>query len=246
MNMNRNLGENTGQDWSQQWAITCWKLWSWRNKDIHEENYIKPHSPSKEVIKFVNEVQEAKESLILIKQERRIEEIQVKWKPPPIDWFKINTDGAVSVRKGWTACGGLIRDHNGRWIAGFTSYLGLCSVLKAEIWGAIIGVRLAKKLGIQRVIIESDSKLLVDGYREEKMLGMDIARPFQILRSLLREFEQSKVEHTWRQGNICADHLASLGLNSETVREFEEPPHSLATFLLADQMGIQFPRLVSM
>ena len=37
--------------------------------------------------------------------------IQVHWFRPPIDWFKLNSDGATIGNPGKVGGGGLIRDH---------------------------------------------------------------------------------------------------------------------------------------
>ncbi|KAK8593381.1 hypothetical protein V6N12_045463 [Hibiscus sabdariffa] len=35
------------------------------------------------------------------------------WSKPPVEWLKINVDGAVSLSDESASCGGLIRDSNG-------------------------------------------------------------------------------------------------------------------------------------
>ncbi|MBA0582524.1 hypothetical protein Gorai_024666 [Gossypium raimondii] len=47
----------------------------------------------------------------------------------------IPTDGLVRAEDAFVAAGGILRDHNGRWIIGFTKYLGNCVVLDSELWG---------------------------------------------------------------------------------------------------------------
>ena len=44
--------------------------------------------------------------------------VQVRWIRPPIDWFKLNSDGASIGNPGKAGGGGLIRDHQGKWIKG--------------------------------------------------------------------------------------------------------------------------------
>ncbi|MBA0718370.1 hypothetical protein Golax_006123, partial [Gossypium laxum] len=51
-------------------------------------------------------------------------------------------DGLVRIEEGFTAAGGLVRDHNGGWIIGFCKYLRNCTVTKVELWGILDGLKL--------------------------------------------------------------------------------------------------------
>ena len=62
----------------------------------------------------------------------------------------------------FTGCGGIIKDFMGRWVAGFTCNLGICSSVVAEMWGILEGPKLAKRIGFKKIIIESDSKVVVE------------------------------------------------------------------------------------
>lgn len=46
--------------------------------------------------------------------------VAVKWTPPPIDTFKLNTDEATKATKGIGGIGGVVRDNKGNWIMGFS------------------------------------------------------------------------------------------------------------------------------
>ncbi|GLT80314.1 hypothetical protein SLA2020_517600 [Shorea laevis] len=62
--------------------------------------------------------------------------------------FKLNTDGSALYSPGPAACGGLIRDHSGKWKAGFAKRIGIPSALGAELWGARDGLIFARDLNI--------------------------------------------------------------------------------------------------
>jgi hypothetical protein len=44
--INLNVSHDTGwrgdRDWKDIWAITCHCLWTWRNKELHENNFVRP------------------------------------------------------------------------------------------------------------------------------------------------------------------------------------------------------------
>ena len=48
----------------------------------------------------------------------------LKWVLPESDWVKVNVDGAVTRTGSQAGCGGVIRNHEGHWIAGFIHHLG--------------------------------------------------------------------------------------------------------------------------
>ncbi|KAL4309954.1 hypothetical protein GQ457_01G030200 [Hibiscus cannabinus] len=54
-----------------------------------------------------------------------------RWVSPLRDWFKVNVDGARDHSTGLAACGGLIRDHEGRWVRGFARSVGVCSPIES-------------------------------------------------------------------------------------------------------------------
>ena len=69
-------------------------------------------------------------------------ETLIRWKAPIWSCISLNTDGAMKG-SGYAGVGGLIRDSNGNWLMGFTVNLGMCSVLSAELWGLLHGLRVA-------------------------------------------------------------------------------------------------------
>lgn len=62
----------------------------------------------------------------------------------------------MGLRKpGNAAAGGLIRDAFGGWIRGLGHNLGTATVLAAELWAMLHGLKLAWDLGYNSVILEA-------------------------------------------------------------------------------------------
>ncbi|KAH1122915.1 hypothetical protein J1N35_006075 [Gossypium stocksii] len=59
---------------------------------------------------------------------------KIRWMPPPAEFYKLNTDGAVEQGTNEATAGGLIRDCRGDWSIGFFRNIGACSVLNSELW----------------------------------------------------------------------------------------------------------------
>ncbi|CAI0433284.1 unnamed protein product [Linum tenue] len=171
-------------------------------------------------------------------------EVEISWKPPPPEWVTLNSDGSVLQDSGHAAAGGLIRDHTGCCVAAFTSNLGICSITRAELRGAVEELQLAWDRGYRRVRVELDSKCAIQLLHS---LSNDhhhaaITDRFQELCS--RDWEVS-CYHIYREGNKCADYLASRGhslpLGFHTV-PISDP--SLLHFLMYDCQGLSEPRCV--
>ena len=81
---------------------------------------------------MVNDVKACTEEVILligsslILTNRKVNK-WIGWSFPTWPWCKLNSDGACKATS-VAAAGGLIRDHNGQWVAGFGMNLGTCSV----------------------------------------------------------------------------------------------------------------------
>ncbi|KAI5419697.1 hypothetical protein KIW84_043747 [Lathyrus oleraceus] len=54
---------------------------------------------------------------------------KVIWKTPPRNWIKINCDGPSLGNPGSSACGGIARDYDGRFLRPFAHSLGVSNSL---------------------------------------------------------------------------------------------------------------------
>ncbi|KAE8663142.1 hypothetical protein F3Y22_tig00113096pilonHSYRG00099 [Hibiscus syriacus] len=67
----------------------------------------------------------------------------IQWKPAPVDWCTLDSDGAVHNSSSLGSVGGLIRNNAGDWIVGFNKSVGVTTPLQAELWGIFEGLNLA-------------------------------------------------------------------------------------------------------
>ena len=88
--------------------------------------------------------------------------LSIGWKPPPLGFYKLNTDGSAKGNPGMAGAGGLIRDYRGNWIGGFFRNIGFTHSLAAELWGLRDGLALAKNLNIKKLHVELDAKVVTD------------------------------------------------------------------------------------
>ena len=159
--------------------------------------------------------------------------------------MKFNTDGSALGNPGRAGGGGVIRDHLGHWIKGFSRALGTTNSFIAELWALKDGLIIFKDLGLSNLIVELDALSVIH------MLSSDKPCPIMELllsdcRSLFKTIPNKRIQHMYREVNQCADTLARL--RSSVVFSFVvfvEPPHVVANLLALNVAGNICNKLVN-
>jgi hypothetical protein len=76
----------------------------------------------------VNAISYASEFFYLIGSYSKVKNMistPIKWVVPPLGWFKLNTDGSSLGNPGLAEGGGIIRNHEGDWVGGFSWAIGI-------------------------------------------------------------------------------------------------------------------------
>lgn len=161
----------------------------------------------------------------------------VTWKLPPPGWLKLNVDGSSFGNPGDAGAGGVIRDHRGHWIVGFSASIGMEASLHAELWAIKHGIQLAfDRVGVNTdgVIIESDCSTAV-----KMILGKSYSPLLQDIRTLLARLESVchvLIGHVYREANHCADFLAKRGAHqTEKFHIYDDHPPELGFTLRVDR-----------
>ncbi|KAJ7978169.1 Ribonuclease H [Quillaja saponaria] len=100
--------------WNQLFGITCWLLWSWRNKLVFDDDFVWLLRPDIIVWQYVREMQSSKLAFGPMQARGLRHWLHIGWEPPPVGWIKINFDGAVKGNPGWATVPGLARDSEGK------------------------------------------------------------------------------------------------------------------------------------
>ena len=123
-------------------------------------------------------------------------------------------DGAARGNPGDAGCGAAIFDEHGALVKELSRYLGRATNNVAEYEGLLMGLEALLRLGVKKIIVQSDSELLVrqlnGAYRvkDEKLKLL-----FQRAMALLRQFRSYRIVHVHREMNILADQLANRGID---------------------------------
>ncbi|KAJ1391393.1 Ribonuclease H domain [Sesbania bispinosa] len=144
---------------------------------------------------------------------------------------------------GGAGFGGVLRDSSGAWIRGFYGNIGFSEILQAELLAILHGLHIAWREGYRFIRCSTDSQFALN-------LICKPDSPFHKYASILSEIKGWSLRdwvsfhHIHREGNQVADFLAKKGaLASDRLTELVSPLQELATSLLADALGIAFPRM---
>jgi hypothetical protein len=54
LNITNKFGQRYGNDWQAIWATTCYLLWQWRNKSMHDDEFVRPERSWKVIEEYVH------------------------------------------------------------------------------------------------------------------------------------------------------------------------------------------------
>lgn len=129
-------------------------------------------------------------------------------RPAPGEWL-VHTDGAICPERGLSGLAAIARDESGQIRRWWRQQAGRMTNNEAEYAAAILALENLLVLGIRRVNVYTDSRVLV-----EQMQGLacvrsaNLRQPYARLRELVHHFEQVNFYHIRRDQNQLADALA--------------------------------------
>lgn len=127
----------------------------------------------------------------------------------------VNCDGAARGNPGPAGIGAVVTNEDGRVLAELGEGMGPATNNVAEYRAVIEGLRLAAKLGAERVLLRSDSRLLVEQLAGRfKVKNPTLQRLHEEARALIKGFEKVALEHVPREQNAEADRLANEGVDA--------------------------------
>lgn len=85
-----------------------------------------------------------------------------KWTLPPSGWLKINCDAALDLQSGRAGVGIICRNEMGVVVECAALRKSVeCSVATLEAMAIFDGLRIARRLGVARIMVESDSEIVI-------------------------------------------------------------------------------------
>jgi ribonuclease HI len=133
------------------------------------------------------------------------------------DSVVINTDGASRGNPGPAAIGVTIRDSRGRLLESISRHIGITTNNQAEYRSIIAGLEKAIGLGARRVLVRSDSELLVKQLKGQyKIKNAALRLLYQEVIRLAGPLDSFDIEYVPRERNAEADALANRAFDKNS------------------------------
>ncbi|CAN1786763.1 Putative ribonuclease H protein At1g65750 [Linum perenne] len=239
------LLSNIKSDNTLHFGIVCWHLWRARNESIFAGSSDGPSTVAFKSIRWRDTVQITmdRDGVYLDGcDSRRLTDIA--WQAGPLGGVTLNSDG--SVLRGKAAARGLLRDSDGRCLAAYAMNLGSCTITRAEIRGALEGIKWAWEAGYRKLEVQLDSKAAV-AILSDRSLEITHGHGLEVIefREWMSRDWELEIKHVYREANFAADHLASRGHDLPRGSHWIDPIDCrLAYFVRYDCMGLTVPRLI--
>lgn len=163
----------------------------------------------------------------------------VYWVKPKKSFIKINMNGSIS--RNTFGYGGNIIYFQGNIIYSFTSPLVACYAPIVELKVVSLALDWCLGNGFSKIWLDIDALFLVHLINFNNGGSDD---PFYFLNDVTNIITKLvfKISHIYREGNTCADHLASLGASLEPVIYFSssELSSSLRGLINVDKNGLPY------
>lgn len=184
---------------------TLWFLWFNRNKTCFEGQSTDASSLAQQIQAFAEEnlsALEARKSRMLLAAPG-IE----KWRKPSEGLLKVNVDAAWT--EDFCGIGAIRRDHNGTTLAAMTKTVShVHSALHGESLAALEGLRFAHCNGVEHLVLESDSLILINKLSSGDNDLSELGSFFSSIKTIYSSLSFISLSHVGRNGNVPAHLLA--------------------------------------
>ena len=158
------------------------------------------------------------------------------WTNPPVNFVKVNLDGAIFPEENKSGVGVVDRDDKGLVLGSCTKHLAQpYSAVEVEAMAAATALEFASKLGVRRVILEGDSLVVMKALHEDEQSLSPTGLLLEDVRFFSQRFEELLYSRTKREGNVVAHSLARY---ANSIPDFsvwkEDVPPRIQIFVQAD------------
>jgi len=140
--------------------------------------------------------------------------ILVHWKPPPEGLIKLNVEDSFLEDGFRLGASGVLRGHEGNWIAGFTHFGNGGDALLAKLRAIQLGIATCYDLGYTHFICESDCLEAIDLILNVTNASLHVYAFVLLEISDALHHGTINLVHITREQNICADFMAKKDAHS--------------------------------
>jgi ribonuclease HI len=163
----------------------------------------------------------------------------VRWAAPMTGWVKANWDASLDGLNGWNGFGVVIRDGHGAFLAAqCLCRQGLLAPQAAELTGAMLAVKLCKRMGYTRVQFEGDAKVAIDDINDRASTSSRLGHLVEDVRFEADSLAAWQFKFVRRSGNQVAHILSKFAtqIGGEHVWRLE-PPDCIKVAILLEQFA---------
>lgn len=175
--------------------VVCWSIWYSRNLFIFEGKRENSQSLVATTIGIVDSYLIIK---ILVDQiiSKHQSINQQAWMPPSSGWYEANVDAAIRHSNWIAGLGVVIRDSKGKFVAVAIQraiYKGNVAYVEAK--AVTLGIQVTKKIKCLPMIIELDSKEVVDLARNRKGCKSEVFWTVVAIQASLKSLNRVQIQH---------------------------------------------------
>ena len=144
--------------WNVYFPFMCWKLWLAQNERVFKNESRSQHSLIYATVQAATKFYYLAGTLR--QTQARLPQF-IRWHASPNPYVTLNTIGSALSNPGVVGAGGMLRDHLGYWIAGFSLHLSIATNNIAELEAVWQGLEMTWKLGFKFIQLEIDSNVVL-------------------------------------------------------------------------------------
>ena len=167
---------------------------------------------------------------------------EVRWNLRLQGWTKVNIDGAARGAPGQVGCVGVFRNCCCFIKGCFSFHLWIIFAFEAEITGFIMVLEFAHRFDWSNLWVETDSCYAALLFNNQPHQVPWVFRNRWIRALKYAKDLNTRVSHTFKEGNCVTDKLASLTLSSETCMWWNGTPEVIKRLSYIDMIPMPFYR----
>ena len=134
-------------------------------------------------------------------------EIALRWRPPPLRWYKVNVDGAILKELGHCGIEVVVQNDKGQIMGALSKLLPYpLGALETKAKAIEIGTIFAWELGLREIILEGDSQIVRNAIGNHDPGPIQVQQLVVCIKSWESKFKACKSSFTRREGKK-ATHL---------------------------------------
>ncbi|KAK9986020.1 hypothetical protein SO802_030971 [Lithocarpus litseifolius] len=226
--------------WKINFPFAVWNIWKSKNYFDFQRKRLNPQLATdigNQAVEFMHCIASPR-----MPTHRFIQ--RIRWEKPPVGWMKLNKDGLASGNPSVAGCRGVIKNECAQWISGFTRRIEATNSFIAKLWGLREGLMLCCNLNISSIIVELESRAIVDDINKAQNVNNVISPVLDDCRLLISHFRRILFKHCYQEANQCVDSLTKMSISQEAdFILFESPLVDVLNAYEDDCNGVYLNRL---